>query len=278
MNGDRLGQTRPCEYLGNEDDRWARSSIPWPGHRCHVGGKPGEIARVQQGLFCLTSNHANCPSFVLAKGLLDAAEAELPPPPLSAPPRRTLRSLLPGSGALIRIGLIASIVLFVIALDGSILRPFGQTAARSASVSTPASTVTTYTLFPPTRTPPQAPAPISTPSPPLPTPTIIPPTPAPRFDPPPADGQARIAMVPGSGPRGSRVTVTGTGWSPQAELAVRWGRAASEEGVVELVRTRTGETGSFTGSVLLPRDLGGTIWVSIRQGDRAAYVPFSVAD
>jgi hypothetical protein len=46
--------------------------------------------------------------------------------------------------------------------------------------------------------------------------------------------------------------------------------------MVELARTRAGPSGSFTGSVHLPADAAGTIYVSIRQGDRAAYVPFRV--
>jgi hypothetical protein len=261
---------RPCDYLGNEDDRWTRTSIPWPGHRCYASGKPSEIARVQQGLFCLTANHRSCPTYVLARG---REEAELPvaPMPPAPSPRRPWLPL----GFLLRIGLIAAIVLLVIALDATVLRPFTTDSARSAAIVTPNPNVTTYTLFPPTRTPTP---PASIPSAP-PSPTATPPPPLASAPPPPAgDSQPRIAMQPGAGPRGSRVTLSGVNWEPNSELSVRYGPAASEEGMVELVRTRTGTTGSFTGSVLLPTTISGRVYVSVRQGDRAAYVPFLVQE
>ncbi|MCS6801284.1 MAG: hypothetical protein RMM58_02305 [Chloroflexota bacterium] len=266
---------RPCEFLGTEHDRWTRTSIPWPGHRCYAKRTGSEIARVQQGLFCLTANHVNCPAYVLAVGMRESTEP-LPAPP-AARPRWRLPALLSG-GFLLRVGLIAAVVLFVISLEASLLRPFTRTTVQSQPMTTPHPTVTTYTLFPPTRpsTPPAAPSTATvTPNPtPSPTPSALSRPPL-QVD-PPADSQPRMTMAPSSGPRGSRVTISGANWTPGGEIAIRWGPAPSEEGMSELARTRAGPTGAFVGSVHLPEQATGTIYVSIRQGDRAAYVPFRV--
>jgi hypothetical protein len=267
---------QPCEFLGTENDRWTRTSIPWPGHRCYANGKGSEVARVQQGLFCLTGKHASCPAYVLAIGMREATEP-LPAPAAPPPPRRRF-AVLPSSGFWLRLGLIAAVVMLIVGIEGSVLRPFTRGAAQSQPIATPNPNVTTYTLFPPTRTPSQPVAPGAAPAPPAATPTVAlaaPPRPAVNLEAPP-DTQPRMTMIPSSGPRGSRVTISGTNWTPGGELAIRWGPVAGEEGMVELARTRAGPTGSFTGSVHLPEQATGAIYVSIRQGDRAAYVPFRV--
>jgi hypothetical protein len=275
MTARARGRDRPCEFLGNEDDRWTRTSIPWPGHRCYANGKSAEVARVQQGLFCLTANHVNCPAYVLAVGIREAA-APVQPRRGAGDLLRRLRGVAPSAGFFVRLGLIAAIVVLIISLEASVLRPFTRPTVQSQPMATAHPNVTTYTLFPPTRTPAQAAAPVAV----IPSPTALPahstpPRPAPHLE-PPADQQARMTLAPSSGPRGSRVTISGANWVPGGEIAIRWGPAPSEDGVVELARTRAGPTGAFVGSVHLPDHATGVIYVSIRQGDRAAYVPFRV--
>lgn len=274
MTARARGRDRPCEFLGNEDDRWTRTSIPWPGHRCYANGKSAEIARVQQGLFCLTANHVNCPAYVLAVGMRDAI-APLQPRGASSDRLRRLRGIAPSAGFLLRLGLIAAVVILVISLEASVLRPFTRSTVQSQPMATAHPNVTTYTLFPPTRTPAQSAAPAVTPSPTAPPLQSAPPRPVPHAE-PPADHQARMTLAPSSGPRGSRVTISGSNWTPGGEIAIRWGPAPGEDGMIELARTRAGPSGAFVGSVHLPDHATGLIYVSIRQGDRAAYVPFRV--
>lgn len=59
-----------CPYVGLKQNRAIRFATPTPEHRCYVGGTPIEIP-VDQGDYCLSPGHTQCPLYL---GLLNPAE------------------------------------------------------------------------------------------------------------------------------------------------------------------------------------------------------------
>lgn len=309
--------TSTCSFLGLANDPIANAGLPWPEHRCFATDKPLKIARERQGLSCLTASHATCPRFILGQGIRQAIVADQAPAALvpSRPTRQVVSNApkppSPGMGFMLRVALVAAVAVLIITLDFAFFHTVGGDFARSESLVTPGPSFTTYTFGAPTRTPvpptsiqpasgtgatspviqPSAPsslnqavqpqystpgqapdaslASLGRPSAPIPTPTAAPPT-QPAL-------QARITMQPANGPVGTAVTIMGAGWLPNNQVVVRWGMAPNETGMTEFAGASTNAAGAFSANVRIPAGVSGTVYISARQGDRAAYVPFVIS-
>jgi hypothetical protein len=88
--------------------------------------------------------------------------------------------------------------------------------------------------------------------------------------------QARISMQPANGPNGTPVTLLGAAWLPNSPVVVRWGMAPNENGMTEFAGASTNASGAFSANVRIPNGVTGTVYISARQADRAAYVPFQI--
>ncbi|MCS7001814.1 MAG: hypothetical protein NZ518_03095 [Dehalococcoidia bacterium] len=278
---------QPCEFLGLLHAPGQKGSVPWPEHRCFSAGEPVEIGRTHQGFFCLTGAHTDCPRYVLGQNVKKArAAAAAPEPRLVAQGLYALRA----RGRWVttwgmRAGLAAAVVLMAIGLEFAIVRPMTPSTARTQGLAQPATTapqITTFTLQPPTRTPTPIPTPSATG------------TPATRPSPGPsgagqavgagasrpaeiaATTQTMFTMQPGGGPPGSLLTIMGVNWTPNSEVTLGWGLQPDDAGHRELATARTNANGAFTAAPRLPTGVAGTVYISVRQGDRVATAPFQV--
>jgi hypothetical protein len=102
------------------------------------------------------------------------------------------------------------------------------------------------------------------------TASVQPTTAAPTTSAPPAEVPGTIALSPASGPRGTDITVTGRGWTPGAQVVVRFrGTLGSSSTTVTV-----GGGGRFTGVVTANGTLPGSYPVEAEGGGETATATF----